>query len=293
MELEHLNKTQTILLTLLVSFVTSIATGITTVTLMDQAPPGTTTTIRNVVERTVERVVQAGTPKETVKTVIVREEDAIADAIDSQSKALVRIYLPASTAEISSGDQAAGVALSAGPEFVANGFTISEDGTAVTDSRAVSEDVTYVVKLADGTTFDARPAFQDEEKGVAFLKPAKPFEKKMIIAEFGDSDSVRLGGMAIVIGGRGEASVNVGVISGFQTAKRVVKAAKEGEKDTEAEYRSGITLSVPTSAGSIILSGNGVVIGMGVGPDGKTASVPANLIKELIASIPPPKDLTQ
>ena len=60
MELEHLNKTQIVLLTTLVAFVSSIATSIVTVTLMDQAPPGTTTTIRNVVERTVERVVQAG-----------------------------------------------------------------------------------------------------------------------------------------------------------------------------------------------------------------------------------------
>ena len=93
MELEHLNKTQIILLTTLVAFVSSIATSIVTVTLMDQAPPGTTTTIRNVVERTVERVVQAGTPKETVKTVIVREEDLIADAVDKQSKALARIFV--------------------------------------------------------------------------------------------------------------------------------------------------------------------------------------------------------
>ena len=38
--MEHLNKQQLILLTLLISFVTSIATGIVTVSLMDQAPQG-------------------------------------------------------------------------------------------------------------------------------------------------------------------------------------------------------------------------------------------------------------
>ena len=57
MDIEHLNRTQIILLTLLVSFVTSIATGIVTVTLLAQAPQGVTQTINRVVERTVERVV--------------------------------------------------------------------------------------------------------------------------------------------------------------------------------------------------------------------------------------------
>lgn len=282
MELEHLNKTQIILLTTLIAFVSSIATSIVTVTLMDQAPPGTTTTIRNVVERTVERVVQAGAPKETVKTVIVREEDVIADAIDKQSKALARIFV----ASQASPDAAAAALALAGPEFVALGFVISEDGMIVTDSGLVSEEATYMVKLADGTTFDARPAFQDEEKHVAFLKPLEALPKKITVADIGDSDAARLGGMAIVLGGKGETSVNVGVVSGFETGKKTIE--KDGKK-TEIEYRSGIRLSIGTNAGDAILSGNGLVIAMGIGSDGKTASAPSNLIKELLGSIPAPK----
>ena len=119
---------------------------------------------------------QAGAPKETVKTVIVREEDVIADAIDKQSKALARIFV----ASQASPDAAAAALALAGPEFVALGFVISEDGMIVTDSGLVSEEATYMVKLADGTTFDARPAFQDEEKHVAFLKPLEALPKKSL-----------------------------------------------------------------------------------------------------------------
>ncbi len=57
MEIKDLNKSQLILLAILISFVTSIATGITTVTLMEQAPASVTMPITRVVRETVEKVV--------------------------------------------------------------------------------------------------------------------------------------------------------------------------------------------------------------------------------------------
>ena len=61
MNLEQIKRTQIVLLTLFVSFITSIATGIVTVTLLDQAPTDVTRTIDRVVEKTVERVVRGET----------------------------------------------------------------------------------------------------------------------------------------------------------------------------------------------------------------------------------------
>src|SRR3989344_4148104 len=87
MDMEQLTKSQIILLTLLVSFVTSIATGIVTVTLLDQAPHEITKTINQVVERTIERVVPdetrqaASVVTTTEKTVVVKEEDLITESI--------------------------------------------------------------------------------------------------------------------------------------------------------------------------------------------------------------------
>src|ERR1700693_2855924 len=59
MDIKDLNKPQLILLAVLLSFVTSIATGITTVTLMQQAPPSFTAPVTRIVRETVEKIVPA------------------------------------------------------------------------------------------------------------------------------------------------------------------------------------------------------------------------------------------
>jgi len=61
MDVKDLNKTQLILLALLLSFVTSIATGITTVTLMEQAPSSVTVPINRIIKQTVEKIVPVDT----------------------------------------------------------------------------------------------------------------------------------------------------------------------------------------------------------------------------------------
>lgn len=57
MDVKELNKQQLILLAILLSFVTSIATGIVTVTLMQQAPASVTAPITKIVQQTVEKIV--------------------------------------------------------------------------------------------------------------------------------------------------------------------------------------------------------------------------------------------
>lgn len=96
MEMEKLTKSQIVLLTLLVSFVTSIATGIVTVSLMEQAPPIIPQTINRVVERTVERVVPEETQTATVvtreRTVTVKESDLIAEAVSRVRGSSVKVH---------------------------------------------------------------------------------------------------------------------------------------------------------------------------------------------------------
>ena len=58
MDIEELSKAQLILLTILVNFITSVATGILTVSLLDQAPAVVTQTINRVVDHTIEKVTE-------------------------------------------------------------------------------------------------------------------------------------------------------------------------------------------------------------------------------------------
>ena len=131
MDMEHLNKSQIVLLTLLVSFVTSIATGIVTVSLMDQAPPIVAATVNRVIEKTVETVtaVPSGQPAaaaETIisreKTIIVSESEQIAKAVESVSPSIVRLYTSSEE-----------------PAFLALGVVIDSNGTIATDSSALGE----------------------------------------------------------------------------------------------------------------------------------------------------------
>src|SRR3989344_1190668 len=92
MQMEELNKNQIILLVLLVSFITSIATGIVTVTLMDQAPQEVTLTINRVVETVVPGETKISTVIKEVP-VIVTEEALIVEAINNGSPSVFRIFI--------------------------------------------------------------------------------------------------------------------------------------------------------------------------------------------------------
>ncbi len=95
MNIEELTKSQLLLLTVLVTFVTSIATGILTVSLLDQAPPVVTQTVNRIVERTV-KTVAPSLPATVVKTVASApppsSEDLVTSALAAQDARTVLLY---------------------------------------------------------------------------------------------------------------------------------------------------------------------------------------------------------
>lgn len=94
MNIEELTKSQLLLLTILVTFVTSIATGILTVSLLDQAPPVVTQTVNQIVERTIKTVAPA-LPANVIKTIAPAppsNEDMVTAALSAQDARTVLIY---------------------------------------------------------------------------------------------------------------------------------------------------------------------------------------------------------
>lgn len=243
MDLEHLTKHQIVLLTLLVSFVTSIATGIVTVSLMDQAPPGVTRTINQIVERTVEKVTApsqgAALPVATTqKTVVVKEDDLTARSISSMQKAIVRIAIK--------GDD----------QLVTRGVIIDGKGLALADRAALEASGASVFEafLYSGERVPVRVrAPVGSATSVAILDIQVGTSTGFAPAPLVDPSKVQLGQSVIRIGGTGADTVGAGVVAMLPS----------GPKGNTPNLVEATVMSV--TPGSVLMTVFGEVIGLATG----------------------------
>lgn len=261
--MEDLSKTQTVLLCLLVSFVTSIGTGIITVSLLQEAPTSVTQTIHQVVERTVEKVTPQNSTNTVKETVVVKEEDLLVDAIKKNSKSLVRIYQSSNQ-----GGQ---------PSIVALGIVIASKGIILSDKRVIVPDHTYTASFSDGNTLPLNVLGLDDKNDNIYLQALSGPGYTFSPVNIADSDNVQLGQTVIALGGPLKNQVAIGRVTVLDT--------KDPAPNTSTRPVALITTDSPLKdglPGTLLINLSGQLVGIKVWqPDTANESqfTPINAVK--------------
>ena len=285
--MEKLTKQQIVLVTLLISFVTSIATGIVTVALMDQAPPGVTQTINRIVERTIEKVVTEPAQNNnsaavvTRETIVVKEDDKIVESVDKNKNSIVRIYADS----INSGDVAQNT-------FIGLGTIVSKEGLIATGDVFGDQSGKYLVTLDNNKFYDVKILPKKETNKFYFLKIIQDEKNPVTFSpvSFSDSNSLKLGQTVIAWGGQGQNSVSTGIISSLGEAEQNSTTASSTKSSEIIAMNTNINLSDSVSGGPLLnLYGEVVGIRVSVNISEKYNFLPSNILKkettELYATI--------
>jgi len=283
--MESLNKQQLILLALLVSFVTSIATGIVTVSLLDQAPPGVTQTINRVVERTIEKAVTVPNQAAAVvtkETVVVKADDLVIDAIAKNTRSIVRIREITGEGE-GKKETFAGLGLIATKDgFIVSDLSIvyrkdDESGNPIPES--------YIGVFPDGRTFSLNITLSDQDSGLLVFQAVLPDAEKTTYAftppRFASAE-LKLGQAVVSIGGDDSNAVSTGIISNLIERSVPPVQGSTSATSTESSDKAAqkILSAVKTDIrspdqvlGSVLLNLSGEVIGMSAGKVSTTRTV--------------------
>ncbi len=192
MDLEDLNKYQLILLTLLISFVTSMATGIITVSLLQQAPIQVSGAINKVIERTIEKVTPS-TDQTKIQTVVIKEDDLVSEALATGAKGVARLLIDVPGTDVAP----------SGTSLLALGALVDGKGIVVVPGVYKKESGAYVELM--GKRYEIASITSDAKSDISVihlsLKDGKlvTFDTQLIF-----ESSVRPGQTALVIGSGGK-----------------------------------------------------------------------------------------
>jgi hypothetical protein len=249
--MEHLNKHQLILVALLISFVTSLATGIVTVSLMDQAPQNIARTITQVIQKTVAEVSTGAT---STAAVIVAVSDQVADATDKVMPSLVRIR---------EGDN--------GP-IMGLGLIVSRNGTIMTDKNVMDKLNIPQAVFGNNTSVPVTIVRFQMGGDIAFVAPQRSISIEMKQVSFGDTP--RLGATVWSLTGTSTYSLSQGIVTRLET----------DTNGTPTIIRTSM-VSKNLLAGAPLFDATGRIIGVStnsVTEDGSASFYPTDLVENAI-----------
>lgn len=192
--MEHLSKQQLILLALLVSFVTSLSTGIFTVSLMSQAPQGVMQTINQVVEKTIEKAVTPNGTASVAGTILTKEQ-SVSDAIDTVTKSIVKI------ADADNNNSILGI-----------GLILTKKGIVMTDKSIIAPALHYNIIFSDGSSVPVNASISQTSGDIVFLMPNN-YDKLTNINPIAYATSVRLGEEVYFMNGTSTFALKSGLIT--------------------------------------------------------------------------------
>ena len=264
--MEDLNKNQIVLLVLLISFVTSIATGIMTTSLLQEAPLEVTRNINRIVEKTIETVISPSivTPgQKEVTTVVVKEEDLIINSIDKNIKSIVRI---------NEKDIVSGLI-----SFYGLGLVMDKNGLIVADRKIITSASTYSVKMSDGKEFPLTPQNIEKQTNFILFRVVETDKSlyNFVPAIFGDKEP-KLGQTLTSLGGETNNSVSVGRVVSLDTKE-------SGTGTTTTKYLASINTDIFTDNlvnGSPVFNLSGDVVGVKLSFDAPKSFTPVSVLKK-------------
>jgi serine protease Do len=307
--MENLTKTQLILLVLLVSFVTSLVTGIVSVTLVNQAPAQMTQTINRVIEKVIsEKPQSAG----QTAALVVTSEDLITKLVEESLPAVVSIIASKDVPVYEryfinpfGNDEFLRQFL---PELMPNlqvpqlrqkgtqnqqissgtGFFVSSDGFLITNKHVVEDlEAEYTVLMNDGRKLKAKVLARDNVQDIAILKIDG---SNFSFIKLGDSDKIKIGQTVIAIGnvlGEFQNTVSVGVISGL---RRTITAsgAASGPEILPEVIQTDAAINRGNSGGPLLDLGGraiGIDTAVAAGAENVGFALPINSIKKAISDV--------
>jgi len=259
--MDHLSKQQLILLALLVSFVTSLATGIFTVSLMSQAPQGVVQTINQVIEKTIQ---VAGSPSANFGTVAIKFDDQIANAVSSVSSSIIPLaqkFSPNTT--------------------IGLGLTVTKNGTLMTDASLLLKIGDEVLgTMPDGTQIMFAVISRQPQNGVIFLRPETSNPALFSFLPITFSSDVKLGQTILSLSMNPVQTVSQGIVT-----LSIIPATSTPVSALSATIGTNIEKS-KVIPGSPLFDPSGEVVGMYISLGSSTGDAQFYPVTILKATVP-------
>ena len=204
------------------------------------------------------------------------------ELLDAYSRAVVSVVEKVGPAVVSIGVRSRGRSRLSDREGAGSGVIIAPDGFVLTNNHVVEDANEVEARLTDGSTFSAQVVGSDPATDLAVVRTGA---SGLPTAELGDSDTLRVGQLAIAIGNPFgfQSTVSTGVISALGRSLR-----SQTGRLIENVIQTDVPLN-PGNSGGPLVDSRGRVIGINTAmiimAQGISFAVPVSTAKWVVSEL--------